>query len=270
MNSASELAERAVPAVMTDLGEVERQCDKHGAYMARGTQLRTRDVWTGCPRCEQEQKEEADRRWEQRQAEKRAERLAAMLDQTAIPARFLGKSLDNYSAASDAQRVVLEKVRAYADNFPANHKAGRGLVLAGRPGTGKSHLAGAVLQSILPGHQGLYMTALGIIQKVRETWRRDSERSESQLLETLGGVSLLVVDEVGVQYGTEGEQTILFDVLDRRYRNLKPTIILTNQDSAGLKQFLGERVFDRLTETAEWIPCSWSSYRPTAGKEAAR
>jgi len=80
---------------------------------------------------------------------------------------------------------------------------------------------------------------------------------------------LLVLDEIGVQYGTDGEQTILFDVLDRRYRDLKPSILLTNQDKAGFKQYIGERVFDRLTETSKWVAFDWQSYRATARREAA-
>lgn len=72
-----------------------------------------------------------------------------------------------------------------------------------------------------------------------------------------------------MQYGTDGEQTILFDVLDRRYRDLQPTILLSNQDVAGLKTFLGDRAMDRLKECARFVPCQWPSYRPQARKEAA-
>jgi DNA replication protein DnaC len=50
---------------------------------------------------------------------------------------------------------------------------------------------------------------------------------------------------------------------------MRPTILLTNQDKAGLKTFIGERAFDRLTETSRWIPFDWASYRLQARKEAA-
>lgn len=81
-------------------------------------------------------------------------------------------------------------------------------------------------------------------------------------------MSLLVIDEVGVQYGTEGEQTILFDVLDLRYRGMLPTILMTNQDLSGMKGFLGERTWDRVRETCRWVPFDWESYRPVARNEA--
>ena len=67
-----------------------------------------------------------------------------------------------------------------------------------------------------------------------------------------------------VQFGTDSEQNHIFDVLDSRYREMRPTIILTNMDKEGLKGFVGDRVFDRMTEVAKWVPFAWASYRTTA------
>jgi DNA replication protein DnaC len=109
---------------------------------------------------------------------------------------------------------------------------------------------------------------MDLIRSVRETWRRDCEKTETQVLNYLQYLDLLVIDEVGVQYGTDGEQTVIFDVLDRRYREMRPTVILTNQDKDGFKGFVGDRTFDRLAETARWVPFDWQSYRPTARRAA--
>jgi DNA replication protein DnaC len=192
-----------------------------------------------------------------------------LLSEAAIPARFIGRTLDNFRAATPEQAAALATSKAYAENFEQVYKRGDGLVFSGLPGTGKSHLATAILQAILPGRCGLYMTCMGLIREVRNTWRKDSERGEAEVLRIIGQVPLLVLDEIGVQYGTDGEQTILFDVLDRRYREMKPTILLTNQAKQGLKDFIGERSFDRLTETSKWVSFEWASYRPQARKEAA-
>ena len=64
-----------------------------------------------------------------------------------------------------------------------------------------------------------------------------------------------------MQYGTEAEQVSLFDIIDKRYRDLMPTILLTNQGKAGLKTFLGDRSFDRLREGGIWVPFDWASQR---------
>lgn len=121
----------------------------------------------------------------------------------------------------------------------------------------------------MPAHVGLYLTCAGLIRAVRATWSRDSERTEVDVLRELGTVALLVIDEVGVSGGTDNEQALIFDVLDRRYRDMRPTILLTNLDKAGFKVFVGDRVYDRLTETARWVIFDWDSYRPTARKQFA-
>ena len=64
-----------------------------------------------------------------------------------------------------------------------------------------------------------------------------------------------------MQRGTEDEQVILFDVLNRRYRENKPTILLTNLGGKGLTEFLGPRIIDRLKEKAVFVPFRWDSYR---------
>ena len=109
---------------------------------------------------------------------------------------------------------------------------------------------------------------MGMIRAIRGTWRKESEKSETEVIQMFSSVPLLVLDEIGVQYGTDGEQTIIFDVLDRRYRDMKPTILLTNQDKKGFKEFIGDRSFDRLVETSRWVSFDWDSYRATARKEA--
>ena len=249
------------------LGSKNLQCEAHGQYLSAGTRyLGKREIWTPCPDCE-EGRVAAELQEQAQAAAKAAQsRIEAAIGQAAIPQRFVGRSFDNFHADTPQKLAALQAAQDFSRDFEAKSKQGATLILSGLPGTGKSHLAIAVLQEIMPEHVGLYTTCMGVIRAVRGTWRKDSEQSEAQVLDTFGTVPLLVLDEIGVQYGTDGEQTILFDVLDRRYRDMKPTILLTNQDRAGFKQFIGERTYDRLTEISRWVSFDWSSYRPQARK----
>lgn len=253
-----------------ELGEMVKECDRHGTYTSSGVRyLGKREIWTKCPDCVEE-KLAADRMAEaQRIAQRRQEEIEAMIQQACIPARFVGRSFENFKADTAGKRNALNIAQDYAHDFERHLKAGTGLIFSGLPGTGKSHLATAILQAIMPKHSGLYITCLSLIRAVRATWRKDSEESEETVLRTMAQVPLLVLDEIGVQYGTDGEQTILFDVLDRRYREMMPTILLTNQAKQGFKEFIGERSFDRLVESSRWVPFDWDSYRATARKETA-
>lgn len=240
-------------------------CPEHGTYESRRFFA---NVWSRCPQCEAAKSA-------QRAAEEAAEAARRLelvhrgrLDEARIPARFIGRTFDNYVADAPEKVRALTAVRDYAEQFEEHARRGTGLILAGTPGTGKSHLCAALLQTMLQ-RSVRYVTCLDMIRAVRDTWRRDSEQSERDVLRYFSGLDLLIIDEIGVQYGTDGEQTIIFEVLDRRYRDMRPTILITNQDKAGLVQFVGERTFDRLIETSRWIAFDWESYRPTARKAAA-
>lgn len=249
----------------------DRECETHGKYTATGYRLLAvkppRDVYSECPGCKEvEEKAAHDAVQAAHQAELKA-RIESMLAQTAIPPRFIGKTFDNYRAEGEGQERALKVCREYASNFPKQLRTGGSLILSGLPGTGKSHLAGAVLQAILPNHVGVYVTLMDLIRMLRDTWRRDSELTETQMLARLQAIPLLVIDEIGVQYGTDGERAILFDVLDRRYRELKPSILMTNLGKDEFRTAIGDRVFDRLTEVARWVSFDWPSYRTKARKE---
>lgn len=244
------------------------QCEKHGEFTS--TLLFGNRVWSRCPTCQSENDRQREEEEKAKALQQAQDRHKALLGRAAIPQRFIGRTFDGFTATTDAQKKALFVCRDYAEQFKENHKAGMGLILSGKPGTGKSHLASAIMQTILGTHTTQYVTCMDVIRMIRETWRKDSERSERRVLESLGHIDLLVIDEIGVQYGTEGEQTILFDVLDIRYRDQMPTILLTNQDMAGARQFLGDRTWDRIRETGRWVSFDWESFRPQARKEAEK
>src|SRR6185312_8486138 len=83
---------------------------------------------------------------------------------------------------------------------------------------------------------------------LRDTWRKDSAETESEVLCQLLLPDLLVIDEVGVQYGSDGEKVHAFDIIDGRYNAMRPTIVITNCKPDELLAYLGERVVDRLLE----------------------
>lgn len=246
-------------------------CPQHGEYVSKGTRFtigRRMEIWSPCEGCAADKAaQEREAAEVERQARAKA-KMEEMIGAAAIPVRFIGRSFENYKADDPAQVAALTAAREYAESFQKHSHTGESLILLGKAGTGKSHLASAILQAIMPAHCGMYTTAADLIDMVRETWRRDSEKSQGKVLQMLSAVPLLVIDEVGVQYGTESEQNTLFQILDRRYRDRKPVILMANLKPAELQTLLGDRLFDRLREVSRVVLFDWESYRPTARKEA--
>ena len=238
------------------------KCDKHGDFLQRAIPVfGGREVWGRCPKCvEDEDVQEAAKK--QREAAEKAQAIAeARLVNAGVPERFRGCTIENYVVETEGQRHARDIVAEFIDNLAEHRKRGTQVVFSGNVGTGKSHLAIAALKEAMKTGTGAYMNVLDMVRAVRDTWRRDSPRSETEVLGTLGDLGLLVIDEVGVQYGTEGEQTVLFDVLNRRYRDCRPTILLTNLKSQSFEQYVGPRVFDRLKEGGIWLRFGWESWR---------
>ena len=244
-------------------------CEAHGAFTSRRLM---RHYWTVCPSCaaerEAKEKQDKERAQQERIERERQERDRKFLHDAAIPKRFIGRTFDTYVADTDAKAAAVATAREFVDNFEANLETGATLIFSGKPGTGKSHLASAILQALKP-RDVRYITCLDMVRAVRNSWRRDSELSETEVLRYFEELDLLAIDEIGMQYGTDGEQTVVFDVIDRRYREMRPLILLTNQGKDGLRQFVGDRSYDRLRETSKWVSFDWDSYRPAARKAGA-
>jgi DNA replication protein DnaC len=166
-----------------------------------------------------------------------------------VPARFSDRTLNNYRPQTKEQREVLRVVRKYLDNFEDRFAAGSGLVLCGRPGTGKTHLACAIVQAVCEtGRIAQYTTAIKALRDIKSTWRRDADESEEEALLRYIEPDLLVIDELGVQFGTDAERMLLFSIVNGRYENMEPTILVSNLTVAELSDCIGERVIDRMRE----------------------
>jgi DNA replication protein DnaC len=237
------------------------KCDAHGEYESQSYKLGRNTHWIGCPACAQAVKTEAESCAAQVDAQARQQRLEARLNQSGIPLRYRNKTFASFIADTNEKEKVLAVTMEFANNFDDHLRKGTFLVLSGMPGTGKSHLGAAIAQQVMPRRSVLCISAIDAVRMIRDTWRRGTEQTETQVLNMLASLDLLVLDEVGVQHGTEAEQVQLFDIINKRYNDLKPTVLQTNLNKSGMKQFLGDRSFDRLREGGMWVTFDWPSQR---------
>lgn len=254
---------------VVDLGERPAMCDVHGPYMAFGRRMGAWERWFGCPHCRAEESAMVAAAEAQAALEARQKRFREKLDSAELPALFRGRTLGNYVAETEEQRHALAVAQDYATNFAEHRQAGDWLVFLGRPGTGKSHLAAAIMQHVLVHGTAYYTTALGLVRMLRDCWDDGAARTEAQVWATLMQADLLVIDEIGVQFGSDAETLQINELLDRRYRELRPVILLSNLSVSGLREVLGDRIMDRLRQKARVVPFRWDSYRQQARMEGA-
>lgn len=238
-------------------------CHKHGGYESRNV---IGNVWTKCPTCTDEDNAARKREEEERAAADKVRVWQRRLGEAGIPERFHSRTLASYTATNAGQRSALAFATEYAEGFDVVQKAGRSAIFCGKPGTGKTHLAvGIGLHVMTLGKLVLFTTVQRAVRRVKDSWRKDSQESETNVIDMLVEPDLLILDEIGVQFGSEFEKNLMFDILNERYEKSRPSLLLSNLTATEVKAFLGERVYDRLREDGgKCIPFDWSSHRGSA------
>lgn len=240
----------------------QAKCEMHGEYASRNA---FGSHWTKCPACLADAKAAEDGKRAEREKVEAMLRWQKRLGHSCIPDRFRDKTLENYVAEIEGQRRALEFATAFADNFDADALAsGRGALFVGKPGTGKTHLACGIGLRImhLDGRLVLFTTVLRAVRRIKNTWSRESIETESEAIAALVYPDLLILDEIGVQFGSDTEKMMLFDLLNDRYERRRPTLMLSNLSVDEVRGYLGERIFDRMREDGgEVVVFDWPSHR---------
>lgn len=253
--------------LFTPISETQKTCEKHGIEYTEKVYPR---FTQGCPKCKEERDAQRQAEAEQEQeAKKKAHELRVIeerLGLSRIPPRFQDKTVKGYVVEPHNQQqiAVVERIKAYAHEFSGSKHSGRNLALLGNAGTGKTHLACAIGNHVIRncGGHARFTSVAEINRVIRQAKSFDSHLSEAQVIEAFAKYDLLIIDEVGVQSGTEAESRALFDVFNERYQQMKPTILISNLDAKGFVAAVGDRIADRVKEDGgELLLFNWSSYR---------
>ena len=189
---------------------------------------------------------------------RRQQRMAS----ASIPRRYSHCTLETFREKTTVLKNAKKRVQDFVDLFP-NNPDGKGLLLMGGCGVGKTHLAVAALIEIInsgkPGRV-LFSNFQDLIQEIQASFDSDQVPGKAELLRPLLESDVLVLDELGSQKPTTFVQDILYYVINTRYNSELTTIFTTNYYDRSaeakeetLEQRIGTRLRSRLAEMAERV-----------------
>lgn len=178
--------------------------------------------------------------------------------------RFRNAKFATYRKECQEQLNAVKVVRGWAEDYEANRAKGAGMVIYGPPGTGKDHLAIAALRliAIKFGVDVFWCHGLDLFAALRSGIQ--DELREAEVLKPYFKAGVLCLSDPIPPAGavTPWQASQLGRIIDRRWRNLRPTIVTLNvKDGEEAGDRLGQAAVDRLKQDAVCVACNWPSFR---------
>lgn len=139
---------------------------------------------------------------------------------------------------------VMKVARDYVSKWSDFASKNAGLVLWGDVGTGKTFFAACIANALVEQNVSVKMTNFSTI--LNDLF---AESDKNKYLDRLNKHSLLIIDDLGIERGTEYALEQVYNVIDTRYKSGKPLIITTNLTLDELKyptDIPHKRIYDRV------------------------
>ena len=196
-------------------------------------------------------------------AERKRREFAAIVEKNRR-AGFADYEMSKWTFANDdgESPKLTAAMQRYVDNFADMERHGKGLLLYGSCGTGKTYAACEVANALIDRGVTVLVTNFArLINDLQGNFERQA------YIDGLNYYRLLVIDDLGVERNTEFAKEQVYNIIDGRYRAGLPMIITTNlsMDKMSKPDDMDNlRIYDRILERCYPIKVDGVSRRKKA------
>ena len=151
--------------------------------------------------------------------------------------KFQEQNFENFYVDSNneyAVKVASDYISKSIDKMQTN-----GLIITGKSGVGKTHLAAAIANKLIENNKIVLMGRLTtLLDMIMETFR-DNTKSENELIELYSNVDMIIIDDLGIEKISSWALEKLYTIIQNRCENGLPIIITTRFNKEGLMERFG-------------------------------
>ena len=180
---------------------------------------------------------------------------------------FTDPAMRGWTFANDNGKCPqMKHAHFYVEHWDTMLAENIGYLLWGGVGTGKSYFAGCIANALMEQEIAVRMTNFALILNDLTASFEGRNEYISQLCRAL----LLIIDDFGMERGTEYGLEQVYNVIDSRYRSRRPLIVTTNislQDLQHPQDTAHARIYDRLLEMCAPIRFSGENFRKATAQD---
>jgi DNA replication protein DnaC len=190
-----------------------------------------------------------------------------LLGEAKIPPRFARRTLGTFKPRDKDSRAALKAAQSFISDWGRPDL--QGLLIVGKNGTGKTHLAVAIMHELIKkGVAARFYSSVEFLELAKEGFKNETTR---QTIEALAAIPLLVLDDLGKEFIKRSAASIditdtwanevFYSLINARYEQDKPLILTTNLLDTEIAARYGASVWSRLAEMCKPVVLDGTDYR---------